>query len=58
MVASCFPSRSMIARSAAWSAAVAKLERPRLRVTTSTFFTAIASPTSTTTLAAKRARRA
>jgi len=35
----------MMARSAAWSAAVAKFARPRLRVTTSTLSTAMASPT-------------
>src|SRR6267143_567093 len=48
----------MIARSAAWSAAVAKLARPRLRVTIAVSPTAIASPTATAVSAARRASSA
>src|SRR5712691_1905833 len=48
----------MISRSAAWSARVAKLARPRLRVTIAVSPTAIASPTATAVLAARRARSA
>jgi len=47
MLASCSRSASMMARSAAWSAAVAKFARPCLRVTMSTLPSAIPSPTST-----------
>src|SRR5437867_5376771 len=47
-----------MARSAAWSAAVAKLARPRLRVTIAVSPTAIASPTATAVSAARRASSA
>ena len=48
-------SREMIACSAEWSAAVAKLARPRLRVTIAVSPTRIASPTATAVSAARRA---
>src|SRR5882762_3598857 len=48
----------MISRSAAWSAAVAKLARPRLRVTIEVSSMAIASPTATAASAARRASSA
>src|SRR5712692_4835450 len=48
----------MIASSAAWSAAVAKLARPRLRVTIAVSPIAIASPTATAVSAARRASSA
>jgi hypothetical protein len=49
-------SRAMIAFSAAWSAAVAKFARPRLRVWTLTLSVTIASPTVTAVSAASLAR--
>src|SRR5207247_4860574 len=48
----------MIARSAAWSAAVAKFARPRLRVTMAVSPIAMASPTAAASSAARRARSA
>src|SRR5688572_4274292 len=54
MLRSCAERRAMIARSAAWSAAVAKLARPRLRVTIAVSPTPIASPTATAVSAARR----
>jgi hypothetical protein len=51
-------SRAMIAFSAAWSAAVAKFARPRLRVWILMLSVTIASPTSTAVAAARRARSA
>src|SRR5438309_3908268 len=48
----------MIASSAAWSAAVAKLARPRFRVTIAVSPMAIASPTATAVSAARRASSA
>ena len=48
----------MMARSAAWSAAVAKFARPRLRVTTLVSVVVMASPTAIAVFAAYRARSA
>ncbi len=50
--------RVMIAFSAAWSAAVAKLARPRFRVWIPMSSVTIASPTATAVAAARRARSA
>src|SRR5207253_7254009 len=58
MCASWAERRAMMAVSAAWSAAVAKFARPRLRVTIAVSLIAMASPTATAVSEARRASSA